>query len=226
MANRWGNSGNSDRLYFLYFKITADGDCSHEINRCLLLGRKAMTSLDSVLKIRDITLQTKVHMVKAMVFPVVMYRCEWSEVKWSEVTQSCLTLCDPMNRSTPGLPVHHHLPALTQMELLMSIESVIPSSHLILCHLLILRLSSFPSIRVFSKESAVHIRWPKYWSFSFSISTSYKYSGLISFRIDWFHLLASKGLSRVFSNTTVQNHLGITSDMQMTPPWWQKVKRS
>ena len=75
MADRWGNSGNSDRLSFLGSKITADGDCSHEIKRCLLLGRKAMTNLDSILKSRDITLPTKVHLVKAMVFPVVM--CGW-----------------------------------------------------------------------------------------------------------------------------------------------------
>ena len=76
MANRWGNNGNSERLYFLGSKITADGDCSHEIKRCLLCGRKAMTNLDSILKSRDITLPTKVHLVKAMVFPVVMYGYE------------------------------------------------------------------------------------------------------------------------------------------------------
>ena len=72
MANRQGNNGNNDRLYFLGLQITADGDCSHEIKRCLLLGRKAMTNLDSILKSRNITLLTKVHIVKAMVFPVVM----------------------------------------------------------------------------------------------------------------------------------------------------------
>ena len=76
MANRWGNNGNSDRLYFLGSKITADGDCSHEIKRCLLLGRKIMANLDSILKSRDITLPTRVHLVKAMVFPVVMYGYE------------------------------------------------------------------------------------------------------------------------------------------------------
>ena len=75
MANRWGNNGNSDRLYFLDSKITADGDCSHEIQRDLLLGRKAMTNLDSILKSRDITLPIKVCLVKAMVLPVVMYGC-------------------------------------------------------------------------------------------------------------------------------------------------------
>ena len=81
MANRWGNNGNSDRLYFLGSKITVDDDYSHEIKRQLLLGRKAMTNLDSILKSRDITLSTKVHLVKAMVFPVVMYGCESWTIK-------------------------------------------------------------------------------------------------------------------------------------------------
>ena len=83
MANRWGNNGNSDFI-FLGSKITADGDCSHEIRRRLLLGRKAMTNLDSMLKSRGITLPTKVHLVKAMVFPVVMYGCESWTVKKGE----------------------------------------------------------------------------------------------------------------------------------------------
>ena len=84
MGNKWGNSGNSVRLYFLGSKIIADGDCSHEIKRRLLLGRKVMTSLDSILKSRDITLPTKVHLVRAMVFPVVMYGCEsWTLRKLS-----------------------------------------------------------------------------------------------------------------------------------------------
>ena len=85
MGNRWGNSTNSVRLYFFWgSKITADGDCSHEIKRRLLLGRKVMTNLDSILKSRDITLPTKVHLVKAMVFPVVMYGCESWTVKKAE----------------------------------------------------------------------------------------------------------------------------------------------
>ena len=78
---------------------------------------------------------------------------------------------------------------------LMSTESVMPSNHLILCRLLLLLPSIFPSIRVFSSESALHIKWPKYWSFSFSISPSNKYSGVISFKIDWFHLFALGGQS-------------------------------
>ena len=80
MANRWGNNGNTDRFYFLGFQNLCDGDCSHEIKRYLLFGRKAMTNLDSVLKCRDITLPTKVYIIKAMVFPVVMYECEsWAK---------------------------------------------------------------------------------------------------------------------------------------------------
>ena len=81
--NRWGNGGNSDRLYFLGSKITEDGDCRHEIKRYLLLGRKVMTNLDSILKNRDITLSTKVCLVKAMVFPIVMYGCESWTIKKS-----------------------------------------------------------------------------------------------------------------------------------------------
>jgi len=88
---------------------------------------------------------------------------------------------------------------------LMSIKSVMPSNHLILCHPLILPPSIFPSVKVFCNESVLHIRWPKYWRFSFSISPSNEYSGLISFTMDWISL-QSKGLSRVFSHTTVQKH--------------------
>ena len=83
MINRWGNSGNSDKFYFGGSKITADDDCSHEI-RCLLLERKAMTNLGSILKSRDITLPTKVHLIKAMVFPVVMHGCESCTIKKAE----------------------------------------------------------------------------------------------------------------------------------------------
>ena len=86
MGNRWGSSGNSVRLYFVCVcsKITADDDCSHEIKRHLLLGKKVITTLDSIFKSRDITLPTKVHLVKAMVFPVVMYGCESWTVKKAE----------------------------------------------------------------------------------------------------------------------------------------------
>ena len=84
MGNRWGNSGNSVRLYFWGSKTTADGDCNHEIKRRLLLGRKAMTNLDSISKSRDITFLTKVHLVRAMVFPIVMYGCEIWTIKKAE----------------------------------------------------------------------------------------------------------------------------------------------
>ena len=107
-----------------------------------------------------------------------------NNLKLSSVAQSCLTLCDPMNHSTPGLPVHHQLPETTH------IESVLPSNHLILCRPLLLLPSIFPSIRVFSNESTLHMRWPKYWSFSFSIIPSKEHPGLISFRIDWLDLVA------------------------------------
>ena len=89
---------------------------------------------------------------------------------------------------------------------LMSIKSVMPSNQPILCHPLLLSPSTFPSIRVFPNELAFCIRWPKYWSFSFSISPSNEYSGLICFRTNWFDLLQSKGLSRVLSSTTVRKH--------------------
>ena len=108
----------------------------------------------------------------------------------SVVAQSRPTLCDPMNRSTPGLSIHQQLLEFTQT---MSIESVMPSNHLILCHPLLLLPSIFPSIRVFSNESALRTRWPKYWSFSFNISPSNEYPGLISFTMDWLDLLVVQG---------------------------------
>ena len=95
-----------------------------------------------------------------------------------------------MNRSMPGLPVHHHLPEFTQT---MSIESVMPSSHLILCRPLFLLPPIHPRIRVFSNESTLCMRWPKYWSFSFSISPSNGHPGLISLRMDWLDHLAVQG---------------------------------
>ena len=97
----------------------------------------------------------------------------------------------------------------------MSIESVMPSNHLILCGPLLLLPSVFPSIRVFSNESVLCIRWPKCCSFSFSISPSNEYSGLISFRMDWLDLLAVQGASRVFSNTTVQKHQFFDSQLSL-----------
>ena len=154
------------------FKITADGDCSHEIKRRLLLGRKVMTNLD-----------------------------QFSSVQFSHsvVSDFCAT----------WIAAHQASPSITNLWSslrLASIESVMPSSHLILCCPFLLLPSIFPSIRIFSSESAFCIRWPKYWSLRFSISPSNEYSELISFRIDWFDLPASKGLSTVFTNNTVQKH--------------------
>ena len=122
----------------------------------------------------------------------------FSSVQFSSIAQSCLTLCDPMNCRTPALPIHHQSRSPPK---LMPIESVMPSNNLILCHPLLLLPSIFPSIRIFSNESALCIRWPKYWSFSFS-----EHPGLIFSRMDWLDLLWAKGHSRVFSNTTVKKH--------------------
>ena len=126
-----------------------------------------------------------------------------SSVQFSSVAQSCPTL------STPWTAAHQASLSITNSQSLlklMSIELVIPSNHLILCHLLLFPPSIFPSIRVFSNESVLRIRRPKYWSFSFNNSPSNEHSGLISFRMNWLDFLQSKGLSRVFSNTTVQKH--------------------
>ena len=113
-------------------------------------------------------------------------KCHMIRTQFSSVAQSLLTICSPMNHSTLGLPVHHQLPESTQP---MSIESVISSTHLILCRPLLLP-SIFPSIKVILNESAFHIRWPKYWSFSFIISPTKEQPGLISFRLDWLDLLS------------------------------------
>ena len=108
-------------------------------------------------------------------------------IQFSSVAQLCPTLCNPMEYSTPGFSVLHISWSLLRF---MSIESVMPSNHLILCCPLLFLPSIFPSIRIFSNESALCIRWPKYWSFSFSINPFNEYSGLISFRMDWLDLLA------------------------------------
>ena len=141
---------------FLSSKITADGDCSHEIKRHLLLGRKTMRNL----------------------------------VQFISVTQSCPAVCDPMDCSTPGFPVHHQLPKLAQTHVHQVSDAIQPA---LLCRPPLLLPSLFPSFRVFSNESALHIGWPKYWSFSSNISPSNEYSGLISFRMDCFDLLAVQG---------------------------------
>ena len=115
-----------------------------------------------------------------------------SLVQFSSVAQSCLTLCDPTNHSTPGLPVHHQLLELTQAHVYWVGDAIQPS------HTLSFPSpppSISPSIRVFSNESALHIRWSKYWSFSFNISPSNEHSGLISFRMDWLDLFVVQGIS-------------------------------
>ena len=141
------------------------------------------------------------------------WKIPWTEesgrLQSSSVTQSP-TLCDPMNRSTPGLPVHHHLRSSLRLT---SIESVMPSSHLILCRPLLLLPPIPPSIRVFSSESTLPMRWPKYWSFSFSIIPSKEIPGLISFRMDWLDLLAVQGTLKSpptpqFKSTSGHTHRG------------------
>ena len=132
--------------------------------------------------------------------------------QFSSVTQSCPTLCDPWTAA------HQASLSITNSQSLlkrMSIESVMPSNHLILCRLFLLPPSVFHTVRVFSNESALRIRWPKYWSFSFNISPSNDYSGQISFGMDWLDLLHTKGLSRVFSNTTVQNHQVFSAQLSL-----------
>ena len=130
----------------------------------------------------------------------------------TSVTQSCLTLCDSMDCSMPGFPLHTNFWSLLK---LMSIESVMPSNHLILYGPL-LPLSIFPSIRVFSSESVLCIRWPKYWSFSFSISPSNEYSRLFSFRIDWLDLLAVRGTLK----SLLQHHSSKASILPGKPSLW------
>ena len=156
---------------------------------------------NNVLKIRDTTLLTKIHLIKAMVFPGVMYGCEFSSVQ----SLSCdRLLVTPWTAVGQGSITNSNMSLLK----LTFIESVMPSNHLIACRPLLLPPTIFPSIRVFSNESALHISWPKYWSFSFSISASNEYSGLKGHkswtikkaegpRIDTFELWCWRRLLRV-----------------------------
>ena len=157
-----------------------------------------MTNLDSILKSRDITLSTKVCLFKAMVLPV----------QFSSVTQSCPTLCNPMNHSTPGLPVHHQLPEFTQTHVHRARDAIQPSHPGSSPSLLLPPIP--PSIRVFSNESALRMRWPKYWSFSLSIISSKEIPGLISFRMDWLDLLAVQGTLK----SLLQHHSSKASILQ------------
>ena len=124
--------------------------------------------------------------------------------QFSSVTQSCLTLCDPMDCSTPGFPVHHQLPDVAQTHVHWVGDTIQPSHPLLSLSTPAFNLSH---IRVFSSELVLHIRWPKYWTFSFSISPSNEYSGLISFRIDWLDLLAVQGTlqSILINYISIQN---------------------
>ena len=140
------------------------------------------------------------------------------KVQFSSVAQSRLTLRDAMNCSTPGLPVHQQIPSSPK---LMSIKSVMPSSHLILCCPLLLLPTIPPSIKVFSSESTVHMRWPEYWSFSFSIIPSKE--GLISFRMDWLDLFAAQGtlkslLQHHSSNASILQHSAFFT-VQLSHPY-------
>ena len=141
-------------------------------------------------------------------------------VQFSSVAQSCPTLCDPMNRSTPGLPVHHQPPEFTQTHVHRVSDAI---QYLILCCLLVLLPSIFPNIRVFSNESGLHIRWLKYWSFSFNISSSNEHPGLISFRMDWLDLLAVQGtlkslLQHHSSKASILRHSGLFT-VQLSHPY-------
>ena len=137
----------------------------------------------------------------------LMPNCRWSSHDhcWS-VQFSCSVVSDSATPSTAARQASLSITNSRSSPKLMSIESVMPSNHLIFCCPLLLLPSIFPSTRVFSNESALHIRWPKYWSFSFNISPSNEHPGLITFRMDWLDLLAVQGTLRVFSNTTVQKH--------------------
>ena len=126
------------------------------------------------------------------------------------VTQLCPTLCVPMNRSTLGLSAITNSRSSLRF---MSIKSVMPPSHLILCHPLLLLPSIFPGIRVFSNESVLRMRWPKYWSFSFSISPSKEHPGLISFRMDWLDLLA---VQRTLQESSPTPHFESTSSLALS----------
>ena len=163
--------------------------CQHLIPPSIRVNRFSIKRWSRALLNRNILNHCLVELSNTNLLSLnLIYKMEMSSV--SLFAYLCLTLCKPMNCSTPGFPVHHQLPELRK---LMSIESVMPSNHRILCHPLLLLPSIFSSIRVFFNESVLHIRRPKFWSFSFIISLCNEYSGLISFRIDWLDLLAVQG---------------------------------
>ena len=130
-----------------------------------------------------------------------------SIIQFNSVTQSCPTLCDPMHCSTPGFPVHHHLPELDQTRVHRVSDAIQPSHAL--------SSPSPPAFRIFSNVSVLHIRWPKYWSFRFIISSSNEYSVLISFRIDWFDLLAVQGTLKSLLQQTVQKYQFFSAQLSL-----------
>ena len=146
----------------------------------------------------------------------ILWNSAFSSVQFSSVTQLCLTLCNPTNRSMPGLPVHHQLLEFTQTHVHWVSDAIQPSHPLSSPSLL---PSIIPSIRVFSNESALHIRWPKYWSFSFSISPFNEYSGLISFRMDWLDLLSVQGtLKSLFQHHSSKASILLSSAFFIVQP--------
>ena len=178
---------------FLGSKITADGDCSHEIKRYWLLARKAMTNLNSILQSGDIIADQGQY---SQVYGFSRDHVWMCELDHKECSQSIQSLSCVQLFATPWTATGQASLSLTNSWSLlkrMSIELMMPSNHLIHGHPILLLPSIFPSIRVFSKESVLHIRWPKYWSFSFSINPFNEYSGLISFRLDWLDLLSAQG---------------------------------
>ena len=137
---------------------------------------------------------------------------------WMCISQSVQLLSCVQFFATPWTTIRQTSLSITNSRGLpkpMAIESVMPSNHAILCRLLLLLPSVFPCIRVFSNESVLCIRWPKYWSFRFNINPSNEHPGLISFRMDWLDFLAVQGLSRVFSNTTVQKHQFFSTQLSL-----------
>ena len=145
------------------------------------------------------------HIKKLLTSPSSATACSTSQFR--SVAQSCSTLCDPMDCSTPSFPVHHQLLELAQTHVHWVGDAL---QHLILCRPLLLLPSIFPSIGIFSNESVLHIRWPKYWSFSFSISSSNEHPGLISFRMNWLDLLAVQGTLK----SLLQHHSSKASILQ------------
>ena len=170
-------------------------NCNHEIKRRLLLERKVMTNLDSILKSRDIIFVNKGPSSKSYVFSSIhvwMWELDHKEFHFSSVQ----LLSHVWLFVTPWIAAHQASLSITNTRSSLkfqSIESVMPSRHLILCRPLLLQPPIPPSIRVFSNESTLRMRWPKYWSFSLSIIPSKEIPGLISFRMDWLDLLAVQG---------------------------------